>query len=148
MRSTWMVVPALVFAAACGGEAGGAADWAGTVEDSAGVQLVKNSLTPLWGEGDAWVLEEVMTIGEAAGNPDYQFGQIAGIAITTDGQIVLVDQQAQHLKVFDQTGAYVRTIGQAGSGPGEFGPGVGPVLIGRGDTLIVPDLGNQRVFLL
>ena len=148
MRSTWIFVPALMFAAACGGEAGGAADWAGTVEDSAGVQLVKNSLTPLWGEGDAWVLEEVMTIGEAAGDPDYQFGQIAGIAITADGQIVLVDQQAQHLKVFDQAGAYVRTIGQAGSGPGEFGPQVGPVLIGRADTLIVPDLGNQRVNIL
>lgn len=148
MRSTWILVPALMFAAACGGEAGGAADWAGTVEDSAGVQLVKNSLAPVWDEGDAWILEDVMTIGEAAGDPDYQFGQIAGIAITADGQIVLVDQQAQHLKVFDQAGAYVRTIGQAGSGPGEFGPGVGPVLIGRGDTLIVPDLGNQRVNIL
>jgi hypothetical protein len=148
MRSTWILVPALMFAAACGGEAGGAADWAGTVEDSAGVQLVKNSLAPVWDEGDAWILEDVMTIGEAAGDPDYQFGQISGIAITADGQIVLVDQQAQHLKVFDQAGAYVRTIGQAGSGPGEFGPGVGPVLIGRGDTLIVPDLGNQRVNIL
>jgi hypothetical protein len=148
MRSTWMWIPALMFATACGGEAGGAADWAGTVEDSAGVQLVKNSLTPLWGEGDAWVLEEVMTIGEAAGDPDYQFGQIAGIVVTAEGRIILVDQQAQHLKVFDAAGVYEQTIGQAGSGPGEFGPGVGPVLIGRGDTLIVPDLGNQRVNIL
>lgn len=148
MRSTWFGISALIFTAACGGEAGGAADWAGTVEDSAGVTLVKNTLTPLWDEGDAWVLEEVMTIGEAAGDPDYQFGQIAGIAVTTDGKIVLVDQQAQHLKVFGADGTYERTIGQAGSGPGEFGPGVGPVLLGRADTLIVPDLGNQRVNIL
>jgi len=148
MRSIWFGISALIFTAACGGEAGGAADWAGTVEDSAGVQLVKNTLTPLWGEGDAWVLEEVMTIGEAAGDPDYQFGQIAGIAVTTDGQIILVDQQAQHLKVFGADGTYERTIGQAGSGPGEFGPGVGPILLGRADTLIVPDLGNQRVNIL
>ena len=117
MRRTLMCIPALAFAAACGGEAGGAADWAGTVEDSAGVQMVKNSLTPLWGEGDAWSLEEVMTIGEAAGDPDYQFGQIAGIVVTTDGKIVLVDQQAQHLKVFGPDGSYEQTIGQAGSGP-------------------------------
>lgn len=145
MRNIWIGIPALLFAAACGGEAGGAADWAGTVEDSAGVQLVRNTLTPLWGESDAWTLEDVMTIGEAAGDPDYQFGQIAGIAVTAAGHIVLVDQQAQHLKVFGPDGTYVRTIGQGGSGPGEFGPGVGPILIGRGDTLIVPDLGNQRV---
>jgi hypothetical protein len=148
MRSIWFAISALIFTGACGGEAGGAADWAGTVEDSAGVQLVKNTLTPLWSEGDAWVLEEAMTIGEAGGDPDYQFGQIAGIAVTTDGQIILVDQQAQHLKVFGADGTYQRTIGQAGSGPGEFGPGVGPVLLGRADTLIVPDLGNQRVNIL
>jgi len=148
MRSIWWTVPVLAFAAACGGETGGAADWAGTIEDSAGVQLVRNTLTPLWGAGDAWTLEEVMTIGEAAGDPDYQFGQIAGIGVTSDGQIVLVDQQAQHLKFFSAEGVYERTVGQAGSGPGEFGPGVGPVLVGRGDTLIVPDLGNQRVNVL
>lgn len=147
---TWMAVPALVFAAACGGEAGGAADWTGTVEDSAGVQLVRNSLAAMWGEGDAWTLEDVMTIGEAAGDPDYQFGNIAqgGIAVTEDGRIFVVDQQAQHLKVFGPDGIYQQTIGQPGSGPGEFGPGVGPILIGRGDTLIVPDLGNQRVNIL
>lgn len=148
MNRTFLWIPALCMAAACGGEAGGAADWAGTVEDSAGVRIVKNSLEPLWGEGDAWALEDVMTIGEAAGDPDYQFGQISGIGVTSDGRIVLVDQQAQHLKVFSPDGAYEYTIGQPGSGPGEFGPGVGPVLVGRGDTLIVPDLGNQRINVL
>jgi hypothetical protein len=148
MRRTLMWIPAVLLATACGGEAGGEAGWAGTVEDSAGVQLVKNTLTPVWGEGEAWVLEDVMTIGEAAGDPDYQFGQISGIVVTADGRIILVDQQAQHVKVFGPDGSYERTIGQGGSGPGEFGPGVGPILIGRGDTLIVPDLGNQRVNIL
>jgi hypothetical protein len=145
-----MVVPALVFAAGCGGDAGGTAEWTGSVQDSAGVQLVRNSLAAMWGEADAWTLEDVMMIGEAAGDPDYQFGNIAqgGIAVTDDGRIFVVDQQAQHLKVFGPDGPYQRTIGQPGSGPGEFGPGVGPILIGRGDTLIVPDLGNQRVNIL
>jgi hypothetical protein len=145
-----MWVPAIAFAAACGGDADGTAEWTGTVEDSAGVQLVRNSLAPLWGEADAWTLEDVMTIGEAAGDPDYQFGNIApgGIAVTGDGRIFVVDQQAQHLKVFGPDGLYQQTIGQPGSGPGEFGPGVGPILIGRADTLIVPDLGNQRVNIL
>ncbi|MCK5448672.1 MAG: hypothetical protein KAJ43_11050, partial [Gemmatimonadetes bacterium] len=90
MRRTLMWIPALLLAAACGGEAGSSAGWAGTVEDSAGVRLVKNTLTPVWGEGEAWILEDVMTIGEAAGDPDYQFGQISGIVVTTDGRIILV----------------------------------------------------------
>ena len=120
MRRTWMVVPALAFAAACGGEAGGTAEWTGTVEDSAGVQLVRNSLAAMWSEADAWTLEDVMTIGEAAGDPDYQFGNIApgGIAVTDDGRIFVVDQQAQHLKVFGPDGLYQQTIGQPGTPAG------------------------------
>ena len=114
-------------------------DWAGTVTDSAGIQVVVNSVTPLWGTDGAWTLEDVMTIGEAAGDPDYQFGNIppGGIAVASDGRIYVVDQQAQHIKVFSPDGTFEHTIGQPGSGPGEFGPGVGPILVGRGDSLIV-----------
>ncbi len=145
MRRSLSWLAFAVAVTACGGDAGGTARWAGTMEDSAGVVIVRNAPTPVWGAGDVWTLEEVLTIGEAAGDPDYQFGQIAGVAVMSDGRIALVDQQAQHLKVFSPDGVLERTIGQAGSGPGEFGPGVGPVLAGRGDTLVVPDLGNQRV---
>lgn len=139
------LIPALLVAAGCGGEAGGAADWAGTVEDSAGVQMVYNAGQPLWGSEEAWTVEDVLTIGEAAGDPDYQFGQISGVGLTSDGRILVVDQQGQHVKVFRPDGTIETTIGRAGSGPGEFSPGAGPVLVGRGDTVIVPDLGNQRV---
>ena len=138
-------IPALLLAAACGSEAGGGAEWAGTVEDSAGVQIVRNSLQPLWGEGDAWGFEEVLTIGEAAGDPDYQFGQIAGLDATSDGRILVLDNQAQHVKVFSPDGVFERMIGQGGSGPGEFGPGAAFLMVGVGDTVIVPDAGNQRV---
>jgi hypothetical protein len=115
------------------------------VEDSAGVQIVRNSVQPLWGEGDAWGFEEVLTVGEAAGDPDYQFGQIAGLDATSDGRILVLDNQALHVKVFSASGVYERAIGQAGSGPAEFGPGAALLMVGVGDTVIVPDAGNQRV---
>ena len=76
MRRTLMCIPALLLAAACGGEAGSSAGWAGTVEDSAGVRLVKNTLTPVWGEGEAWILEDVMTIGEIFYFFDDAFGAV------------------------------------------------------------------------
>ncbi len=115
------------------------------MEDSAGVQLVRNSLPPIWGEGDAWGFEEVLTIGEAAGDPDYQFGQIAGLDVTSDGFILVLDNLAQHIKVYSADGVFDRTVGQAGSGPGEFGPGAAVLMVGTADTVIVPDAGNQRV---
>ena len=145
MRKTFAWVGAVLFAAACGGGADGGAGWSGTVEDSAGVQIVRNSLQPVWGEGEAWGLEEVLSIGEAAGDPDYQFGQIAGLDVTSDGRILVLDNQAQHIKVFSVDGVFERTVGQAGSGPGEFGPGAAVLMVGAADTVIVPDAGNQRV---
>ena len=143
---TW--IPALLLAAACGGEAGSSTEWSGTVEDSAGVQLVRNSLQPMWGEAEAWGFEVVLTIGEAAGDPDYQFGQIAGLDVTSDGRILILDNLAQHIKVYSSDGVFERTIGQAGSGPGEFGPGAAGLMVGNADTVIVPDAGNQRVNII
>ena len=145
MRKTFAWVGAVLFAAACGGGAEGGAEWSGTVEDSAGVQIVRNSLKPVWGEAEAWGFEEVLSIGEAAGDPDYQFGQIAGLDVTSDGRILVLDNQAQHVKVFSADGVFERTVGQAGSGPGEFGPGAAVLMVGAADTVIVPDAGNQRV---
>ncbi len=145
MRKTFAWFGAVLLAAACGGGADGGSGWSGTVEDSAGVQVVRNSLTPIWGEGEAWGFEEVVSIGEAAGDPDYQFGQIAGLDATSDGRILVLDNQAQHIKVFSADGVFERTVGQAGSGPGEFGPGAAVLMVGRADTVIVPDAGNQRV---
>lgn len=145
MRKTFAWFGAVLFAAACGGGADGGAEWSGTVEDSAGVQVVRNSLQPIWGEGEAWGFEEVLTIGEAAGDPDYQFGQIAGLGATSDGSILVLDNQAQHVKVYSADGVFERTVGQAGSGPGEFGAGAAGLMVGTADTVIIPDAGNQRV---
>ena len=149
-RSSATALAAALFISACSGGDGGAPDtgWAGTVTDSAGIQLVVNPLTPIWGEGNAWTLEDALRIGAPEGDAAYQFGQISGIGFAADGRIVVSDIQGQHVKVFAADGTWERTIGEAGSGPGQFGGQAGPVLIGRGDTILVPDLQNQRVNLL
>lgn len=135
---------------ACGG--GGSTsdndEWAGSITDSAGVAIITNSLAPSWSADEAWTTEEVLRIGEAAGDADYQFGQIAGIGITSDGRILVLDQQAQRVMVYGTDGRYQSSMGRPGSGPGEFGPAANALLMGRGDTVIVPDLANQRVNIL
>ena len=136
----------IVMLGACGdGSATAGTDWDGTVTDSAGVSLVANTSTPTWGADDAWTTEEVLRIGEAAGDADYQFGQIAGIGISSDGRILVLDQQAQRVQVYGPDGVYQRSIGRPGNGPGEFGPAANSLFVGRGDTVIVPDLANTRV---
>ena len=133
----------VVAVAACSGERG--AKWEGSITDSAGVAIVQNPATGLWKAGDAWTVKEEMRIGTAEGEAEYQFGMLTGLGVTSDGSIVVADQQGQHLKVFSADGKYVRTIGKAGAGPGELGLGIGALVVGPEDTLLVADMGNQRV---
>ena len=144
------VVPVLVAAAgvcACGGGGadGGSGDWGGTIRDSAGIAIVENPEAGLWEAGGGWTVSEVLRIGTSGADADYQFGQITGIAELADGRIAVFDTQGQEMRLYSADGAYLQTIGGPGSGPGEFGLGAGPILVGPGDTLVVPDVTNQRV---
>ena len=93
--------------------------WQGTIEEVDGVTLVKNPLEPMYGE-DALELEEDLTIGEAEGREEYMFSQLARLSVDDNGFIYALDFKAKHIKVFDENGAYIRTIGKPGEGPGEF----------------------------
>ncbi len=127
--------------AACGG---GEGRWAGTVTDSAGVAVVTNPAEGVWGAGDVWTVEEEIRIGALEGAPEFQFGQIGGITVDSEGLIFVLDAQAQHIQVYAPDGSHQRTIGKKGGGPGEM-QGAIFVLMGPGDTLLVPDMQNQRV---
>lgn len=137
------VLPVL-FEAACGGESA-PIGWAGEIRDSAGVALVTNPADGLWRDDDRWRVTEELRIGESAGDPSYQFGQIAGIGVVSDGRIFVLDQQAQNVRIFSGKGTHLGTVGGPGSGPGQLALGAGPLLVTRGDTLLVPDLQNRRV---
>jgi hypothetical protein len=146
-RMSGFVVAALALVA-CAGERD--ASWQGETTDSAGVAIVRNPAAPLWAPEEVWTLSEALRIGTAEGEPEYQFGTIAAggsIALASDGRIVVLDLQGQHVKVFATDGTYERTIGGPGGGPGEIAPGASAVLIAPGDTLVVSDIGNQRANL-
>ncbi|HSM09036.1 MAG TPA: hypothetical protein VLA33_08460 [Gemmatimonadota bacterium] len=131
---------------ACSGDAPPGSD--ATVRDSAGVQIVENSTDGLWAAEGGWTTEELLTIGDAAGDADYKFGQIAGVDVLSDGRIAVLDQQAQRVQIYGPDGAYRQSFGGPGNGPGEFSPGAMALFVGRGDTIVVPDMGNQRVTVI
>lgn len=116
-----------------------------TVTDSADVAVVTNTETGLWTPADQWTLEEEVRFGAVDDDPDYQLGQVGGLAVGSDGRIYVSDIQGRHIKVFSDDGQYLQTIGAPGDGPGELGRNTAFVLLTAGDTLIVPDLTNQRI---
>lgn len=137
---------AMLWAAALGCRADSrvAGEWAGTVYDSAGVTVVANPAAGLWTEATAWRLEEELRIGVVDGDPMREFGSVAGLAVDDAGRIYVLDGMAHEIRVFDPDGRFASAFGQRGSGPGELNS-PSAVLIGRGDTILVPDVPNGRV---
>jgi len=133
----------VAFAAACGGMPDGPS-WQGNITDSAGVAIVANPDAGLWTEGDAWTFVEEYRVGGMDAEEEAQFGLVIGIDLDADGNVYAADQQARHIQVFDAEGAYVRTIGSPGSGPGEISQAMTGVWV-RGAELWVADVANMRI---
>ena len=142
----WLwILPVAGAVPAIGGCATGADAWGGQVSDSAGVTIVRNPRVGLWQAGEEWVVREDLTIGQIEGDPDYLFGSIAGVCVSSAGDVLVVDRQAATVRGFDRDGVLVRTLGGLGSGPGELSNTLSGCYVGRGDTVAVPDLQLYRV---
>ena len=140
-RATVVFVAALGSVAGCGSSEPLPHASPGSEAD---VLVVESPVLGLWGEDEAWRIEEVVSVGGVDTDPSYQFGTITGLDVDPDGNIYVVDRQAQNVRVFDPAGAYLRTIGGPGEGPGEFGGNAAAVFVLDG-RVVVPDPSNARV---
>ncbi len=139
-----LLAPTLALAACDrGGQSG--SEWAGAVEDSAGVQIIRNPEQGMWAAGQEIELVEDLRIGRADGDPNYQFGQVTSVDVDAAGNVYVLDQLAQSVRVYDASGTYLRSLGRPGSGPGELSRAASAVLVTAGDTIAVPDIMLQRV---
>lgn len=122
-----------------------AADWAGTIDTLPnGVVQVVNPEHGLWSDDNsgAWRLIEDLRIGAVNGNTPDVFGEIGSFDVDALGRIYILDRQAGDIRVFDDAGHYVRTMGRAGAGPGELGAPTGLAI--SNDRVWVVDPGNGR----
>lgn len=129
--------------AACAG--GDAADEMATATETLpdGGTLVRHSPPPD-GLPVTWRLEEELRIGTMDGGGPAQLGRAAGLAVAEDGRIVVLDGQAQDIRVFDDRGENLVTLGGRGRGPGEL-EGANGVVLGPDGVLRVPDGRNNRL---
>ncbi|NIW73960.1 MAG: hypothetical protein GWN08_01640 [Gemmatimonadetes bacterium] len=115
------------------------------VRDSAGVQIVTIT-EPRWPSSTGWRLAEEasLDIGVLDGDSAYQFHEIAGALRQDDGRIVVANAGSNELRQFGSDGAFLRSAGRQGGGPGEFEQIIW-LLPWRGDSLAVFDWGHRRV---
>jgi len=129
----------------CGGDT--ARTPAATVRDSAGINIVENT-DPAWPPGEGWRLEaeSVLAIGVAQGPEEYALYQVRGALWLATGEIVVANAGTNELRFYDSTGAFLRTVGGEGGGPGEYQRMFSLWRLGT-DSLLVYELGDRATVL-
>lgn len=78
--------------------------------------------------------------------PNYALTDVSDLTVGTDGTFYILQPLEQRLRIYDQNGQFLRTVGRPGDGPGEFRF---PTNIGWvGDTLWISDGVQLRVTFL
>ena len=101
---------------------------------SVGLVVVPRSVAAQGACESPWVLEETLRIGSIDGEVTLTW--VRDLEVGPDGDIYVSQGWDQSVAVFGADGRPRRTIGRAGSGPGEFGSAPHQLLL-RGDTLVV-----------
>jgi hypothetical protein len=107
---------AVIFAAAA---AAPQAKWKGTIVKEGDVTVVKNPKEPLY-KTPVLELKEDLSIGGPDAPEEAALDQVRQVLADDAGTLYVLDQRASHVKVFDASGKYLRTIGRKGQGPGEL----------------------------
>jgi hypothetical protein len=96
-----------------------------------------------WKPGQEWRLVPQATIGSVDGDGPDVFAQIVDVELDALDRVWIADGQQHQIRVFDSTGAHVRTLGRRGGGPREFN-GIAGMDWAADGTLWVLDGGNMR----
>lgn len=91
-----------------------------------------------------WTLVPSAQVGGAEAGEQEQLFKVTSVVEDAEGRFYVANVGDKRVLVFDSTGAYLRTIGRGGSGPGEFTVPRAVASIGD-DGLVVLDLVPGRI---
>lgn len=89
--------------------------------------------------------EDVYAVGMLDGEEWQTFGEVSDVAFDAAANLYVLDRVSHRVVVVDQDGALVRTVGQAGEGPGEFREPTSLAVFGDG-SLAVFDIDRISSF--
>lgn len=140
MRRIVHGIAALAFVG-CGDERPPAAP-AAEVVDSAGVTIVTS--LPSDAAYAELASEPSMSIGALEGPEEILFDGVVSVVRDGDDNLIVADNGAGEIRVFDSEGRHLRSFGSRGDGPGEFQALAGAWLLADG-TIVAADRRLQRI---
>ena len=118
--------------------------WKGTIAKEGDVIVVKNPKEPLYSK-PILSLKEDFTIGGAQAKGESILALPTSIAADQRGNLYVMDFKEKRIKVFDDAGKFVRTIGCPGQGPGEIGAAWNISLPYNSSELAVDDISGRKL---
>lgn len=115
------------------------------IEEKDGVTYVHNKIPKF--EKSPVSLKFIRQIGETESADETKwFAEPLDLVVDSEGSIFILDMGMNHIKKYDSSGNFVKTIGQKGQGPGEF-ESIIKMEIDEKDNIYVIDIyGRVQVF--
>jgi hypothetical protein len=85
----------------------------------------------------------ILVVGEHPGDPNHEFFRVVTPLLLENGGVAVPMASDGTIRIFDSEGVFVRSLGSAGEGPGEFGTLWSAWV--RGDTIEAHDVDLGRV---
>ncbi|MGA2531439.1 MAG: heparin lyase I family protein [Candidatus Aminicenantales bacterium] len=123
------------------------ARWAGKIEERGGIVAVENPADPIH-RGAALTLKEELSLGRENAGDEYSFSDISGIDADDEGRIYVLEVSDANVRVFDRNGAFLRTIGRKGQGPGEMERPVYIQIVRSPEIFVIDYAGRSLSFAL
>jgi aldose sugar dehydrogenase len=79
------------------------------------------------------------------GTGDGQFIHPHGIAVDSQGNVFVADEERQDVQKFNSNGTYLKEWGSPGSDPGQFSPRIEDIHADSDGNIYVVDYGNNRI---
>ena len=94
----------------------------GFVKDSteSGIPWARNTGSGRWTEDERWNPTLSLRIGELEGDGPGVFGRVSSLTVDTSGNLFVLDDLNQEIRVFGPEGHHRSSFGRRGQGPGEF----------------------------
>ncbi|MGE0158406.1 MAG: hypothetical protein AB7T31_03285 [Gemmatimonadales bacterium] len=115
----------------------------GESRDSADVQIVENarpSRARMWTVDDSAVL----SIGHQHAQPEYELFRVTGALRLSDGTLAIANSGTSEIRWYSASGAFLRSSGRQGNGPGEFQQLIGLLPL-EDDSVGAGDYALQRM---
>lgn len=113
--------------------------------DSAGVWIARSS-APAWEERGGFTVDPapIVEIGVAEGEEAYQLFRVFSAVRMPDGRILVGNAGSQEVRVYDEAGRHIQSVGRVGAGPAEFGEFSSLRICLTPDGFLVEDGANDR----